>query len=146
MKKQRKPKHFVEVPRYPGGIKALSQFVSEQLAYPEEALQAKVEGTVVLSLVIAPNGTVRKTNVISGIGYGCDEEACRVAQLLRFDIPKQGKKHLAFTKKIQIHFKLNQPASPTESNTIQINYSLADAPKSSKSSNSYQYTVFTDLN
>jgi TonB family protein len=88
VKKETKAKNFIPKPEYKGGPKALTQFIHDQLKYPKEALDKKIEGTVVLKAEINYRGEVIGTKIISGIGYGCDEEASRVVSLLKFHIDK----------------------------------------------------------
>ncbi|MEQ9299064.1 MAG: energy transducer TonB [Cyclobacteriaceae bacterium] len=52
-----------------------SQYVKENLKYPEEALKNKVEGEVLVKLIINKDGSIDGLEVIEGIGYGCDEAA-----------------------------------------------------------------------
>ncbi|MBK9643269.1 MAG: hypothetical protein IPO72_18795 [Saprospiraceae bacterium] len=47
-KKHLKEKNFIPQPQYPGGPKAMSKFVEEQLKYPDEAIKHQIEGTVVV--------------------------------------------------------------------------------------------------
>lgn len=110
MKKQRSDDSFVKKPIYPGGNKAMSQFVKSQMKYPTEALNQKIEGTVHLRYDINYKGSVSKSKVISSLGYGCDEEAQRLVKLLKFEMPKIPRKmKLKFTKTIRINFKLPKP-------------------------------------
>ena len=66
-------KHFLNLPKYIGGTKAFRDFITENLRYPESALGAKVEGTVIVEYDILDNGTVKNPRVLKGLGYGCDE-------------------------------------------------------------------------
>ena len=65
-------------PTYPGGMKALFTFFSENLKYPSEAKQSGIEGKVFLRFEISKTGAVQNIETIRGIGYGCDEEAVRI--------------------------------------------------------------------
>ncbi|WP_109831031.1 TonB family protein [Reichenbachiella versicolor] len=56
--------------------------IAKEMNYPEEALKNNIEGTVVLGFVVKKNGKIKSIEVISGIGYGCDEEAIRVVKKL----------------------------------------------------------------
>lgn len=62
-----------------GGYEALISFMTE-LKYPAQAQAHDVQGRVVVSFVIDTLGAVSGHKVVQGIGYGCDEEALRVAQ------------------------------------------------------------------
>ncbi len=53
--------------------------------YPEAARNAKVEGPVVLDILINANGVVVDVKVISGLGYGLDEAATNAIKLFEFE-------------------------------------------------------------
>ena len=106
MKKEAKDKHFIKKPIYEGGPKAMKKFIGENLRYPKEALENKIQGTVYVRYDIDRKGNVFDAKVIKGIGYGCDEEAMRLAKLLKFRVPKTRGVRVTFHKNIQIHFRL----------------------------------------
>ena len=70
------------MPSFPGGESALYRFLSKQIRYPTLATQHKVEGKVYVKFVIQPDGSIGETEVLRGIGYGCDEEAIRVIKMM----------------------------------------------------------------
>ena len=53
-------------------------------AYTAEARQRKIEGTVLLDVVFTSTGEVRVLRVVSGLGYGLDENAIEAARHIRF--------------------------------------------------------------
>jgi TonB family protein len=128
MEDKKKPK-FVYQPEYPGGPKALTKFIYEQLRYPKLALEAQVEGTVVVEYDIDYQGKVTDTRVLQSIGHGCDEEACRVLRLLRFDVPRNRGLKVSFHKKANIRFKKPkpQPAPKASQQSVQITYQITPA-------------------
>lgn len=128
MKKERRPKQFVQKPTYEGGPKAMIAFISQSLKYPKEALKSKIEGTVRLRIRINYKGVVEKTNIIAGLGHGCDEEAQRVAELLQFKVPVNRGIRAHFHKTLNFHFRL--PKTKTEEEQIQ----------------GLQYTIVSDNN
>ena len=123
MKKERKPESFLQKPSYPGGPKALRKFLSEQIRYPEAAKAEKIEGTVRVRMDIDFHGHVIGTKVLTGLGYGCDEEAQRIVKLLKFQIPKLRKIRATFHKTINIHFHYPK-AKSTIPPSQQVNYSI----------------------
>jgi len=147
-------KSFVSKPVYPGGMRALNRFIRENLQYPPEALAAKVEGTVRVRYSVDYRGVVVDTQVKSGIGYGCDEEAERVVRLLRFDVPQDRKRKVRIHQNLDIHFKINRaagqrtaPSAPTAAG-IQYQFRPTTAPTQSESQQSpdkptrtYTYTI-----
>jgi TonB family protein len=110
LKSHRKPESFIRQPKYPGGNKAMDEFIRSILQYPEEALKNKVSGTVSVDIDIDVNGNVTASKVKHGIGYGCDEEALRLANMLRFEKKKYKGLYVLFHRNINIHFRL--PAAP----------------------------------
>jgi periplasmic protein TonB len=73
------PTAFPEVgPEFEGGLKALREFIANNVNYPNLARETGTEGTVHVTFVIDENGVVEDSKVLKGIGYGCDEESIRV--------------------------------------------------------------------
>lgn len=131
MKKERKPESFIRKPTYKGGTKAMRKFIGKHLKYPKEAQAEQIEGTVRVRMDISHQGKVTSTKVLSGLGYGCDEEAERVVRLLQFEVPKLRKIRAIFHKTINIHFRAKkQKAAPTQS--AQVNYTITSSSSSKK--------------
>lgn len=71
-------------PFYPKGEQALYTHVLYNVKYSEEAKKKYIEGEVTLSFDVMPDSTVINPVVISGLGYGIDEEVKRVVKELKF--------------------------------------------------------------
>ena len=155
MQKQRKDKHFIKKPIFTGGLKAMRELIRKEMKYPEEAIEAKVEGTVYLRYNIDYKGNVTSSKILSSLGYGCDEEAQRIVKNFVFEVPKGPRKlKIKFHKTIKIHFRLpkeapksiEKPNSVNPSNT-QITYSIKSTTKTTapskqdKKSINYNYTI-----
>jgi periplasmic protein TonB len=70
---------LVEVqPQFPGGEKALPQFLADNIQYPEKAKTNNIQGTVLASFIVETDGTISNLSILRGIGSGCDEEVIRV--------------------------------------------------------------------
>ncbi len=96
-----------EMPSFPGGMPALSAYVSEHLKYPEKAKELRVEGLVLLQFVVEKDGLVSNAEVIRGIGYGCDEEALRVIRAMPAWKPgQQSGKPVRVRYNLPMRFKL----------------------------------------
>jgi protein TonB len=69
-------------PEFEGGLSALYKFISSKIVYPNNAREAGKEGTAYIRFIVDEQGNV--TNVITQnkLGYGLDEEAKRVIELL----------------------------------------------------------------
>ena len=58
------------------------KFLSKNIIYPKTAREANVEGVVYVYFVVDNEGNVRNAIVKKGLGFGCDEEAVRVVNML----------------------------------------------------------------
>ncbi|HEY0898928.1 MAG TPA: energy transducer TonB [Sphingobacteriaceae bacterium] len=67
-------------PEFRGGSRRLTRYLKNNLNYPKQAKQNKVEGTVYVSFIVEKNGSLSGLYIIRGIGSGCDEEAMRVVR------------------------------------------------------------------
>lgn len=140
MQREKKDKHFIKQPVYAGGPKAMGAFISKHLQYPAEALQHRIEGTVFIRYAIDQKGDVVDTKVITSLGYGCDEEAQRVVQLLKFDVPKTRGLRVLYHKNIQVHFKIPSPQPTNTPPEIQYHYAQPN-PDKEDSPSGYSYTI-----
>ncbi len=61
-----------------GGMSALKVFIEQNLKYPQEAIDTKTKGTVVLEVTISANGAIKNIIIIKSVGHGCDAEAMRL--------------------------------------------------------------------
>lgn len=97
-----------QMPEYPGGIKALYEFLGTNLQYPAEALENEIEGTVYVKFIVDEYGKISSPFVVRGIGAGCDEEAIRIINLMPQWKPgvKSGK-NVSVWYTIPVKFTLN---------------------------------------
>ncbi|MCB0661518.1 MAG: energy transducer TonB [Saprospiraceae bacterium] len=58
----------------------LIAFISNNLAYPDSALQAGIEGTVYIGFTINEKGEVVNPSLLKDLGYGCGFEAIRIVE------------------------------------------------------------------
>jgi TonB family protein len=132
MHKERKSKHFIRNPFYEGGLKAMREFISQNKKYPKEALEEKIEGTVFIKYTINFKGKVIETKVVKSLGYGCDEEAQRVIELMKFEAPKNRGIKVKFFKNIQIHFRLpkeKERTAPPVQSQASFSYTVTPSQK-----------------
>lgn len=149
-KPSKKPKSFMSKPIYEGGIKAMRALIKENLKYPKEAIEKKVEGSVKIRYDIDYKGNVFKTKVIKSLGHGCDEEAQRLVSLFKFKVDRIRKRRVIFHKNIQINFKLPKEKvkkpNPPQKSPVALQYNIVrgnkDIPKKEEpQSTSYSYTI-----
>lgn len=57
---------------------AFSQWVNENIKYPQEAIDQNIEGRVVLQFTVDKNGQVKDVQVLRGVNEILDKEAVRV--------------------------------------------------------------------
>ncbi len=61
-------------PRFPGGIESMQAFLAQEITYPEQAFDEKVQGSVVIKISVDETGKITSSEIVKGIGGGCDEE------------------------------------------------------------------------
>ncbi len=90
------------------GRTALKKYMEENLRYPKEALQRKIEGKVVIEFLVLPDGSLTDFRVLKGIGFGCDEEVIRLIKEGSTWTPTL-KDNVAVREKarVQLRFKLS---------------------------------------
>ena len=76
-----------KMPSFPGGSSALLSFLNDRLNYPQAAKDFSVEGIVYVQFIVDEEGEIRNTQVVRGLGYGCDKEALRIVREMPRWIP-----------------------------------------------------------
>lgn len=69
-------------PEFPGGTKALMDFVSQNLIYPTYAANEGIQGRVSLSFVVERDGTITNIEVMRSPSYQLSEEAVRIVKAM----------------------------------------------------------------
>lgn len=69
-------------PEFIGGDEALYKYLAENIKYPEQAKNEKIQGRIFVTFIIEADGSVTNAKVLRGIGGGCDEEALRVVNAM----------------------------------------------------------------
>ncbi|GAB3820034.1 TonB family protein [Pontibacter rugosus] len=78
-----KPYSYVEqMPEFKGGTSEMLKFLGQNIRYPKDAVQAGVEGLVVLGFVINPDGSVTDAKVVKSLSNSTDAEALRVISMM----------------------------------------------------------------
>ncbi|MBT8399820.1 MAG: M56 family metallopeptidase [Rhodothermia bacterium] len=98
------------MPELEGGLASIQQ----ELAYPEIAKKAGVEGRVVVQFVVDERGVVTDPKVVRGVGSGLDEEALRVVRRARFEPGMQAGKPVKVQLSLPITFKLDDSSSDSK--------------------------------
>ncbi|MGZ4033796.1 MAG: energy transducer TonB [Bacteroidia bacterium] len=71
-------------PTFPKGDNELYQYVMMNVKYSEEAKKKYIQGEVTLSFDVKADSAVSNVVIISGVGYGVDEEVKKLVQSLKF--------------------------------------------------------------
>lgn len=136
--KKEKSKQFLEKPEYPGGKKALDDFVKAHLQYPEDAMQQRIEGTVRVEYQVSDDGEVLQATVVKGLCPSCDAEALRIVRLLQYGKAHNRGIRLKANCKININFHLAPiPQQPT----INITLTQTSSSKKKKPQQNYGYSI-----
>lgn len=73
----------VEVmPEFPNGLKALFDFIYDNLKYPSDALEKEIQGRVMVGVVIDENGSVTQPKILKSISPSLDKEALRIVSIM----------------------------------------------------------------
>jgi TonB family protein len=105
-----------------GGITQYFAFLAENLKYPKEAVDNKIQGRVFTEFVVNIDGTLSDIKILKGIGNGCDEEALRVLKLDYKWTPGQQRGKPVKQKMIMpVAFALDNEACPTASSITPVN-------------------------
>ena len=62
------------------------KFVSKNLQYPKEAALNNISGPVVVEYIVEKDGSVSNIKLIESVGYGCDEAALKMINLMSKNI------------------------------------------------------------
>ena len=76
-----------EMPQFPGGPSALFEYLSRAVRYPVEAEANGIQGRVLCSFVVEPNGSISNVKVIKSVDPSLDKEAIRVISSMPKWIP-----------------------------------------------------------
>ena len=97
-----------ESPGFPGGDEARRRYLIENTKYPPLAHEAGIQGTVHITFVVEPDGSITNVRIARGIGGGCDEEAIRVVQNMpRWKPGKQRGRAVRVQFSMPISFRLS---------------------------------------
>jgi TonB family protein len=74
--------------------------------YSAEGRERKIQGDVVLEVIFLASGQMKVTRLVSGLGFGMDEEAIHAAQRIRFTPAMLDGKPVDFPARVRIEFRL----------------------------------------
>lgn len=69
-----------EMPSFPGGEKALMQYIKDNTYYPEEMCEGAAQGRVMVGFVINEDGSISDIKVLRSLTPECDEVAVKIVK------------------------------------------------------------------
>lgn len=103
LKEEDEEEFFIAVEQMPELIGGITELY-KKIQYPKRALDARIEGLVVVKFIVTKEGSVKNPVVIRGIGGGCDEEAVRLVSQAKFMPGRQRDKPVPVQYSIGIRF------------------------------------------
>jgi protein TonB len=90
------------MPEPNGGIES----VHKKIIYPPNARKDKIEGKVIIKAFVDERGSVRRAEIVKGIGSGCDEAAIAAVMSSRFKPGRMNGKVVKVQMSIALEFRL----------------------------------------
>lgn len=83
-----------KAPAFPGGQKAMMEYLMKNIKYPAACQEAGIQGRVIVSFVVNKDGSIQNVEVIRGVHEKLDAEAVRVVKSMPAWSPgeQQGRK------------------------------------------------------
>lgn len=98
------------LPSFPGGMDSLRAYLEQRIVYPKEALQKKIQGRVLITFVVQPDGQLSEISVLRGADLPLDKEAMRVIRSMPRWVPGK-EKGIAVAKSVTIPITFKLPTS-----------------------------------
>jgi TonB family protein len=92
--------------RVGGGVSAPLPIYKPEPEYSSEARLAKLQGTVILSLIVGIDGKAHAIQVARSLGMGLDERAIEAVRQWRFDPAKKDGKPVPVAVDVEVSFRL----------------------------------------
>ena len=91
--------------RVGGGVSAPKAIYHPDPQYPIAARDSNLPATVILWVIVGPDGLPHEIRVAQAAGHGFDENAIEAVQKWRFKPAKKDGQPVAVQINVQIHFK-----------------------------------------
>lgn len=69
-------------PEFPGGMKALMEYLKQHIRYPKVCKEQGLQGRVIVQFVVNPDSTISDAQVIKPVNPHFDKEALRVVNAM----------------------------------------------------------------
>ncbi len=93
-------------PDYYKGEESLGEFVLTNLEYPDLAIRQNLQGTVLMSFIVEPNGTISNLMAEKEFNHLCTQEALRIMRETKWVPGKKNGKAIRYKSKYPIIFNL----------------------------------------
>ena len=108
------------MPQFPGGAPELFNYLAKNIRYPKDAMEANVQGRVIVTFVVGKDGSINDARVVKSVNPSLDAEALRVINSMPNWTPgTQSGKAVNVKYTVPITFRLdksketNETAEPT---------------------------------
>lgn len=106
-----------EAPIPLGGMQGWNEYLSSNLEYPEDAIDAGIEGTVYVVFIVTKEGKIEQPEILRGVSPSIDQEALRVISLAPDWTPgKQRGREMNVRMRLPIRFKQDSKAKSPATN------------------------------
>ena len=97
---------------FPGGTMAMLSFLGQNIKYPQEAKDNNIQGRVLVTFTVQPDGKVTDAHVENPVNPLLDAEAIRVVSLMPAFNPalKADGTPVSVTTAVPVNFRLSEPA------------------------------------
>lgn len=96
-----------DIPQFPGGDEALQSYIVENMQYPPLAKRHGIEGNVIVSFMVEPDGTISSIKIVRMIDPDLEAEAIRIVKSMPSWQPAtEGGKSIAAPATITVQFRL----------------------------------------
>jgi TonB family protein len=122
------------MPQFPGGAAALMQYLSQNIRYPKEAMEAKTQGRVIVQFVVEKDGSICGAHVVKSVNPQLDAEALRVVSAMPNWTPgTQNGQTVRVKYAVPISFRLKGDENPNAVGTFTPNAEGSFIPTDFKS-------------
>lgn len=112
-----------EMPQFPGGEKALREFITSNIRYPKEAQENGIQGRVYVTFVIDTLGSVVDAKIARGVDPSLDREALRVVrELPKWQPGKQRGELVKVAYTVPISFALEGGEKSPKNETLTVTF------------------------
>jgi TonB family protein len=98
-----------EEPEFPGGFGEFQKYLIENINYPKNCIKDKIQGKVLIQLLIEKDGTVSEIKKVRSPHPDLFEEAARVIRTTRWNPAKVNGNPVSFRYTVPVDFSLEKP-------------------------------------